>query len=222
MESAPLQKNQVTLDMLQQLFFSESKPKNLRPVDVSIMAYLTLRRCADHHIVDSYLTIADRVCSDRQTVARSLDRLDKLGWITVAGRGRGLTRTINVNADAFPAAQPIRDQISPDARQLANLYFLYLQKIGRSRFPKNWVKRQIPSAQRVLTKCGGDLSLARTMVGFALSDQRFKARAKMSLYNVLTIWAKLVVANEEREKAIAAMKKATEESKNDDQCSAAA
>jgi DNA-binding MarR family transcriptional regulator len=221
MQAAPLQTNQVTVDVLQRLFFSETKPKNLKPIDISILGYLILRRCADHEIVDSHLTVAERVCSDRQTVARSLDRLEKLGWITVAGRGRGLTKAIAVNVDAFPAAQPIREKITQEARELTHRYFVYLQKLGRRKFPKNWLKRQIPSAQRILTRSGGDLALAASIAGFALSDLRFKARAKMSLYHLLSIWSKVVRAHGERT-SVATLQHTGEGGSKDVQCNAAA
>lgn len=198
MQSAPLISNQVTVDVLHRLFFSESKPRRLKPVDLTVLTYLVLRRCEDHEIFDSYLTIAERVCSDRQTVARSLDRLEKLGWVTVGGRGVGLSKAISINADAFPAAQPLRDKLSPAAKFLVGRYAIALKKAGKEKFPKGWLLRQVPSAQRILTNCGDDLQLARWMVGFAMHDPRFKARAQMSLYNLLAVWPQVVRAYADR------------------------
>lgn len=183
--------DQTTIAVLERLMFSEDKNAPLLPVDIAVLTYLILRRCGDHPIFDSFLTIAKRTCSDRQTVARSLERLERLKWVSVAGRGVGRTKAISVNVDTLPAAQPVREQLTPEAKQLAGRYMLALQKRGKQRFPKGWGQRQIPSAQRILTECGGDLGLARTMVGYALRDSRFSTRASQSLYALLAIWPKV-------------------------------
>lgn len=224
MQSAP-SSVPTTTEVFRKLFFSEDKPKALKPIDLSILAYLILRRSEDHEIFDSFLTIAERVCSDRQTVARSLQRLEKLKWITVGGRGRGRTKGISINVQELPAAQPLRAKITQAAKVLAFRYEKGLQKhFSRHKFPKNWFIRQVPSAQRILTKCGGDLTLAAKMVSHAMSTAPYKGRAARSLYHLLTAWPgvahsyKLKTAAQS-EQAEAAVQKG---GANDEQCSAAA
>lgn len=196
MHDASLLTNHVTIDVLQRLFFSESKPAHLIPIDLNVMAYLILRRCEDHEITDSYLTIAQRVCADPRSIPRSLERLKKLDWIAVRRR-RGTSSTISVNADSLPAAQPIRDKITPEAKRLVGLYMPEVQK-ERKRLPKNWHTRQFPSAQRILTLCGGDLGTAWEVIRVALMLPKFKKRAHTSLYHVLLSWKSLFAEYSER------------------------
>jgi hypothetical protein len=159
MKTAPLLDNHVLIDILQRMFYSEAKPSNLLPVDLSVMTYLLLRRCTDHAIFDSYQTIAERVCVERKTVPESLDRLQRAGWIALGSRGPGRSKAVTINIDKFPAAQPVRDRITLEARVLVQEYVKELGKVGRRKFPKQWIPRQLPSAQRILTKCGGDVNL---------------------------------------------------------------
>jgi hypothetical protein len=225
MQEAPPVAVPVTTDVLRNLFFSEDKPKALKPVDVSILAYLVLRRTEDHEIFDSFLTIAQRVCSDRQTVARSLQRLEKLKWISVGGRGRGRTKGISINVEELPAAQPVRAKITQEAKVLAFRYEKALQKhFSRHRFPKNWLIRQVPSAQRILTNCGQDLTLAARMVSHALSTPPYKARAARSLYHLLTVWPGIKRTYQEKVKDIQAATELPPQKgdETNEQCNAAA
>lgn len=200
MQPAPLLTNSLTVDMLERLLFNESKPSQLLPIDLAITTYLVLRRCVDHSISDSQGTIARRVCAERQAVAESLKRLERVGWISVGGRGRGLSREISLNFETFPSAQPVRDKITPAAEFLVNKYMSNLMVIGRRKFPKNWKKRQLPSAQRILSACGDDLQLARLMLHFAFTDNRFKKRTRTSLYHTVLIWPQITRAYHEQVK----------------------
>lgn len=203
MQPAPLQTNAVTIDVLQRLFFTENKPSSLTPLDIAILAYLILRRTTDHSIHDSHLTIAERVCSDRRTVSRSLRRLEKAGWVSVGGRGAGRSKAISINIEKLPAAQPIRAAVTIEAKQLASRYHIALQKrVGVRKFPKNWLTRQAPSAQRILTHCEGNLPLACEVIGHALSNPKFKLRASKSLYHVLVIWPSIMRSYQQAKAAL--------------------
>ena len=189
MQLAPLLSNTATVEVLQRLLFSESKPAKLLPLDIIVLAYLIVRRCEDHEIFDSQDTIAKRVCSEYKAVARSLERLQKLGWITFTSRGPGRSKAIGINLEKFPAAQPIRDRITEESRILAREYVKELVKVEpRRRFPKGWVERQFPSAQRILTLCGGDAQLAYSMMAFAFMHHNLMKRARKSLYEMLKVW----------------------------------
>jgi hypothetical protein len=50
-----------TITLLQSLYSSESKPPELRPVDVALLTYLVLRQTEDHFVYDSQLTLANRL-----------------------------------------------------------------------------------------------------------------------------------------------------------------
>jgi hypothetical protein len=65
-----------TITMLQNLFFSETKPAELKPVDLSLLTYLILRRAEDHYIHDSQLTLANRLGCERQAIRDGIGRLD--------------------------------------------------------------------------------------------------------------------------------------------------
>jgi hypothetical protein len=211
MKSESLLDNHAAIEILQRLFFSEAKPSILRPVDLSVMAYLLLRRCADHAIFDSYQTIAERVCVERKAVQESLSRLQRVGWISLGGRGIGRSKAIAINLEAFPAAQPVRDKITPEAKALVQEYVKELHKIGRRKFPKQWATRQLPSAQRILTKCGGDVNLAYYMMGFAFMHPDLRKRARTSVYHMVCIWPKIAKAYEERVGQVAVVPKGTNE-----------
>jgi hypothetical protein len=184
--------NKTVVEVLQNLHFNETKPPTLAPIDLVILAYLTLRRAVDHVIVDSIDTLARRTCASDRTVERSLDRLEKLGWIVVGGRGNGRTNTLSINIDKVPAARPIKDSITQDARSLAIKYQIALQRQGRTTFPKNWLQRQSISAQRIITDCNGDFSLALSIVEYALSTPKYREKAEESLYDVRLKWSGLV------------------------------
>lgn len=225
MQTAPLLTNNIIIDMLQRLFFSRDKPPRVKPVDISILTYLILRRCIDHEVFDSQDTIAKRLGSERRAVANSLERLEKLKWITVGGRGNGRTNALSVNLESLPAAEPINSAITPGAKFLAGRYMAALQRAGRKKFPKNWLQRQNPSAQRILTNCGGDLALARAMVSHALNSPRYKARASISLYHVLTVWPGVARSYQEKfgqQQQIAPTPPLQKGDSSNEQCDAAA
>lgn len=200
MKTAPLLDDHVQIDILQRMFFSETKPKILLPVDLAVATYLVLRRCVDHAIHDSHQTIAERVCVERKTIPESLDRLRRAGWITIGSRGIGRSKAITINFEKFPAAQPIRDRLTPEAKYLVKKYVEALQQTGRRKFPKQWAARQLPSAQRILNKCGGDVNLAYRMMGFAFTYPDLRKRARTSVYHMVCIWHRVETAYREREK----------------------
>jgi hypothetical protein len=144
MQPAPLLTDSLTVDVLQRLLFNESKPTQLLPIDIAVMSYFILRRCVDHSISDSQGTIARRVCAERQAVAESLKRLERVGWITVGGRGRGLSREISLNFETLPAAQPIRDKITPAAEFLVTKYMTNLTKNRSYKVPEELEETTAP------------------------------------------------------------------------------
>jgi hypothetical protein len=194
MQSQNLVSNTVVVDILQRLLFSESKPSRLTPTDIAVMTYLILRRAVDHSIHDSHDTIAKRVCVERKAVMDSLARLESVRWITVESRGLGRTKSISINIEGLPAAEPVRSAITPEAKALVRDYYSELKKMGRKQFHKNWFHRQYPSGQRILTMCGGDLQVAHHLMIWALKSPRFKERSKQSTYHMSLSWKRIVEA----------------------------
>lgn len=195
--AAPLITDHVTVETLQRLLFSEEKPASLTPVDIAILTYLVLRRSLDHEIIDSEGTLALRLGCERKTIGESIARLKKIEWIEAAHRGVGRSKGLSLRLDKFPAAQPVRAVITQDAKKLALLYYKALkQNDPKRRFTKNWLPRQCPSAQRILTLSGGDLALARARLSFAVNHPKFRLRAQLSLYHALCLWKRITYAHE--------------------------
>jgi hypothetical protein len=170
-------------------FLAAQKPTDITPVDVLVVVYLIQRRAFDHPISDSQYTISQRLGCDLRTIGRSLERLasPQVNWIARSkrqGRSDGLA-LIHAN---LPLAESERLRVTQDAKMLAGRYQMALQKAGRKRFPKGWLGQQCVSAQRILNYCAGDLTIARRMVGYAISTPMYKVAARQSLYHLLRRW----------------------------------
>lgn len=210
------QSDRATCDVLRRLFFSESK-NNLLPVDLNLLAYLALRKAADHPIDDSEGTLAQRLCMERKAVRRSIDRLAETGWITVDSRGNGRSRRIALNVERFPAMQPVRERVSEAARGIVTDYMQALVRYEPKRkFPKGWRDRQAPSAQRLIDRCGGDARKAHDLLAVGFHDPALCKRVRKSLYHATLIFPQLEKAYDKRVEAMAAAQGMNEGTKNDE------
>jgi DNA-binding Lrp family transcriptional regulator len=188
------------LATLRSLYFSESKPESLQPLDVALVTYLILRQSDDHYIRDSQDTLAERLGCERKAIRRSIDRLEKLGWITTdvpyqwSGNTRKKTRVLaktiglSVNLAKLPQYEDRATRsavISDEAKELARRHNAALIKLGKyGRRPKNnFARMQERAAQRLIDEFG-DFETARQAVNFALHDPRFALAAQKSLYEV--------------------------------------
>lgn len=174
-------------------FLATEKPTSIGPVDVLHVITLMVRKAQDHPVFDSQLTLARSFGCELKTIARSQKKLasPKIDWIARPQR-RGKTRALSLKFQNLPGEEPVRRVLSREAGQLAVRYRIGLQKyLRRKKFPKQWLKQQEPSAQRILNECGGDLELACAMVGHALAHPKHKRKAGMSLYNLLSQWKKV-------------------------------
>lgn len=183
---APLQTDQVSQEVLRNLYCNESKPDKITPLDLALTSYLIARKAFDSEIFDSQATLAVRLSTDYKAIKRSLERLDELGWITYRGRGDGLPKGISLNLSKLPAAQPLRDKITPDAGRLVDYYLELRKRLGiASRLPRNWRQRQLPSAQRLLTLYGSYDKAAQVVQGlFNHADRGIQKKARKSLHNL--------------------------------------
>ena len=167
------------------------KPPGIGPVDILHVVLLMLRKGEDHPILDSQQSLAEYFGVDKKTIVRSQKRLEDLDWLS-RPRRKGRTSELRLNYDNIPASEPVRLKITPLAGQLAVGYQQALQKLGRKRFPKHWLKQQQPSAQRILDRCGGDTALVVDIMRHALNHPKHRNKARKSLYELLGRWAKVM------------------------------
>jgi hypothetical protein len=186
------------LTRLRDLYFSESKPKDITPVDVALLTYLILRETEDHFITDSQETLGERLGCDRRTIARSLDRLEKLGWVTVEEKHDWNPKThrktraqfapsgLSVNLDRLPttAERAGRNKPSEEAKDLAAQHTGILARLGGGtrykRSPRLWERHQQHAAQRLIDELGADAAFEA--VNFALGHPAHKKAVLTSLY----------------------------------------
>lgn len=189
-----------TVALLQNLFFSENKPAELRPLDLALLTYLILRQTEDHSIFDSKLTLANRLGCERKAIADSIKRLNRLGWIVSRAplqwspntkrrtRSIGKTVALSLNLAKLPksADKAKHSQPSPEAVTLAGKHTAHLIKSSlRKKQHKHFDRQQEHAAQRLIERMGG-YEEARSLVNFALQDERFQNAARKSLYELRT------------------------------------
>jgi Helix-turn-helix domain len=191
-----------TLTRLHDLYFSETKPKKLKPIDLALLTYLILRGTDDHFIYDSQETLAARLGCTRNTIGTSIKRLQSLKWITVQRptnwneKMRRRSKAIYVplglsaNIDQLPvsADRADRSAISEDARELAAQHTLIVMKFkGQSKYkqlPKNFGRFQESAAQRLIDELGSYDDVA-DVVNFAVNDSPQHHKAGItSLYAI--------------------------------------
>jgi hypothetical protein len=192
---------------LQNLYFNEKKPAELRPVDLALLTYLILRQTEDHFITDSQLTLAQRLGCERRTIADSISRLSEIGWIvsrapyqwsrTTKRKTRRIGGTIglSINLDKLPKARDRAKHAVPsqDAIDIAARYTTFLRKSGVNTKHKNFGKHQEHAAQRLIENLG-DPKRTVDLINFALQDERFRKTACKSLYEIRTRLAEIRLA----------------------------
>jgi hypothetical protein len=187
-----------TISTLQNLFFSENKPADLKPADLSLLSYLILRQSEDHFVYDSQLTLANRLGCERKAIGESIKRLDALGWITTKEqwqwnektkkktRRMGATVGLAANLAKLPQAddRAKHSRPSPDAVKLAAKHTASLIKWGvYKRKDKNFDRQQEHAAQRLIEEMGSYLE-AINLLNFAVKDKRFQRAVRKSLYEL--------------------------------------
>lgn len=186
-----------TITTLHNLFFSESKPAELKPIDLALLVYLILRQSADHFIYDSQLTLAIRLGCSRDAIADSISRLEKIKWLIVerpwqfSAKTKRKTRVIGrtvglaINLDKLPSAddRAKRSKPSRDAVHMASQHTALLVKRGlfRKQF-KNFDRFQENAAQWLIDELGADIAFE--ILNFAMEDKRFQKAAFTSLYKI--------------------------------------
>lgn len=184
-------------ERLRDLYFAESKPDELNPGDMALLTYLMLRESEDYFCRDSQETLAARLGCERGAIKRSIDRLEKLGWLSVQRqfdwnektrrktRGIFASSGLSVNMERLPtsADRATRNKPSTDAIDLATAHTSWVIANVPSRYkslPKRWHKQQEFAAQRLIEKAGS-AEVAAALVNFALNNSSHKAAARSSL-----------------------------------------
>jgi hypothetical protein len=186
-----------TITTLHNLFFSENKAAELKPVDIALLTYLVLRQTEDHYIRDSQLTLANRLACSRDAIADSISRLEAIKWITVerpwqfSAKTKRKTRVIGrtvglaINSDKLPSAddRATRSKPSQNAVHMASQHTALLVKRGlfRKQF-KNFDRFQENAAQWLIDYLGTDIAFE--ILNFAMGDKRFQKAAFTSLYKI--------------------------------------
>lgn len=201
--------NPMLLTRLRDLYFCESKPEDLTPVDVALLTYLLLRETEDHFITDGQETLAARLGCERGAIKRSIERLLALGWITVQSqhgwnpKTHRKTRTmyapngLSVNLEKLPtnAERAARSAPSPEACDLAAEHTGVLLQNGNAKYkklPRYWERHQRHAAQRLIDQAGS-YEMAAALVNFALGHPAHTKATLKSLSAVRQKFAKIWV-----------------------------
>jgi predicted transcriptional regulator len=209
-DTPKLNDDATALITIRQFLASQTKHETLRLIDFLVVAYLISVKAEDHDVWPSQLTLARMFKVDTRTIARSLARLVKVGYISVEHR-KGRTNLYAINYEAVPGEECLTEKATQNARNLSLWYQQILVKDRhRKKFPKRWLGQQFLSAQRIIDKCKGDVETAGSVILYALSAKAFQKKATQSLYNVLTLWKRLAPAynahrKQEKEQEAAAL-----------------
>jgi predicted transcriptional regulator len=193
-DTPKLNDDATALITIRQFLSAQNKHESLRLIDYLVVSYLMSLKSEDHDVWPSQLTLARMFGVDTRTIARSLGRLVKVGYISVEHR-KGRTSLYALNYEAIPGEESLTEKITQNARTLSHWYQQELVK-GRHRkkFPKRWLAQQFLSAQRLLDKCKGNVETAGKVILFALSHRAFQKKSAQSLYNLFSLWKQLAPA----------------------------
>ena len=169
---------------LQNLYFSENKPTELRPLDLVLLTYLLLQQNEDV----SQGTLAAHLGCEHKAIGRSIRRLCAVGWVVSKERGIGRACGLSVNLETLPQKKERtkHSQPSPLAVEYSQWYTGLLIKngLGPKIRSKTFDRQQEYAAQRLIDELGVDKFA--NVVAFALDDPRHRKAACNSLYRVRT------------------------------------
>jgi hypothetical protein len=199
-DSTTLLSDTTTLDTIRR-FLSSDKPADITPLDILQMIHFMTCKAEDHDTFYSQQTLARMFNVNVRSIARSQQRLASanIDWLARPQR-RGKPNAVSIKFQNVPAEEILRLKITAEAQQIAVRYQIALQKLGRKKFPAQWLKQQFPSAQRIINDCGGDIELAARMIGHALHNPQHSRKAKKGLYHLYGRWRKVLKTYAEQQK----------------------
>lgn len=165
------------------------------------MVHFMTIRAEDHDTYYSQQTLARMFNVDTRSIARSQQRLSspEIDWLA-RPRRCGKPNAISIKFQNVPGEEILSLKITPEAQQIAVRYQMALQKLGRKKFPAQWLRQQFPSAQRIINDCGGDIELAARMIGHALSIPQHSRKAMKGLYHLYGRWRKVQTSYAEQQR----------------------
>jgi hypothetical protein len=184
---------------IQALYQYDGRPDGVTSVDILLTIYLLFRGAAENPIRASDFTLGLTLAESPSTVQRSIRRLvHRHKWVSkTSGKGRGAANLYMVVLANLPVLQDLkRTVISPQMMTLAQQYAkaVRISPSGkRRRFTASNIQRFAFAFQQFLERyCGGDESLLRETLNFALSHPAHSASARRGPHLLRGTFCKLV------------------------------
>jgi hypothetical protein len=192
------------VETLRNLFAcNESKPEEIRPTDLAMVARLLLQRADEKAVYPSHATLSLELNCSESAVTESLKRLATLGWVTIeSGARRQKANSYFVVLEKLPLRVELRSApVSEDAKDIAK-QFLVLQRRRQPKriFRKGCEQRYAYRFQTLLKKCDGSKSLLVEILNFALKHALFTNHALVGPHKLRKVWRSLEKAFRESEK----------------------
>jgi hypothetical protein len=194
--------NSKQLEVLSRFYASEEKPQGVRPVDLSFVVRLILRKADERPLRVADETWARElgcgVSAFRDSVARVEEQY---GWVhVVRGQRKGMPSSYTLLFDKLPlSAELKRTIVSDDARKITKQFMGKLKLFSpKRRFYKNTDLRWSYYFQKFLDRLNGDLGRLSAVIDFALAEPAFRGPVvQHGPKAVKKSWKKLTKAFEE-------------------------
>jgi hypothetical protein len=189
---------------LRALLCAEDKPADVTPLDLLQTARLLVQHADEKDVYTSQDTLAEQLCSSVDSIARSQERLSKLGWvITRKGGYRGRTNLYQVDLDKLPIADLKRTMVSPDAKNLAiQLGRQFKVDNRKGKHNRGWVQKWSFIVQGLIDRSGGDIKHVYDVVNFAWAHPDYTKKVAEGPAALKSVWRKLTAAYADHKKAV--------------------
>lgn len=166
------------------LLNDEGRPSTVGPAELMAVIALVVKGALQGPVPASRFTLSLEIGVSDKTAQRTLENLraDGVKWVeTTSGKGRSNSNKYQVLLDRLPVAEEVKKTIVTESmRTLAREYARSVKPYGKKkrRFTKGNLQRMAFCLQRFLDRqCSGDEQLLRRAINFALTDERYRARA---------------------------------------------
>ena len=176
---------------LRALLCAEDKPEEITPIDLLQIARLLVQHADEKDVYTSQDTLAEQLCSSPDSIHRSQERLNKLGWLIVRKGGyRGRTNLYQVDLEKLPIADLKRTVVSQDAKNLAlQLGRQFKVDNRKGKHNRGWVQRWSFIVQGLIDRSGGDIKHVYDVVNFAWQHPDYTEKVRERAGGVETIMA---------------------------------
>ena len=191
--ASPVFNDSRTLDIIRD-FLSSEKPQGTGPAEVAMTVALLASKAVDHPVNHSHQTLAAMLGCDEKTIRRSEETLKskELGWISQTSR-KGRSKLTTVNLDRLPTIDPTLSRTPTErAHRLVQKYAEGLRKyLPYKKLHKHWYKAQAWNAQKILNRCGDNMTLAILMLRHAFNTPEHRKAAGKDLYSLWGRWKQI-------------------------------